>query len=201
MPALKIEVSEELAQQIQELSKQVNSIEDHRETAHPYFYYLADVKKRTASEDENWDIIAIYDKDNISEGAIATGESYSEILDQLVSFFNSDIEEYEHVKKVLDHAVKVRDGYSHPEMMFDDVDIDDVLIAGNLIAIREVYEEVVKPNPFFTEEAAREHYHANKHHFNSEEPIVFGPTHCWRNPQMDILFELVCALSGGKPHK
>jgi hypothetical protein len=57
--------------------------------------------------------------------------------------------------------------------------------------------EEVYSNCFLTEKSCKEHIQANKYHY--EEPVDYL-SHAFRNPDMELISQFLCELTGGKIH-
>lgn len=53
-------------------------------------------------------------------------------------------------------------------------------------------------NAFLTEKACKEHIRLNSYHYT--EPADYLQ-HAFRNPELELVSEFICGLTGGKPHK
>lgn len=57
--------------------------------------------------------------------------------------------------------------------------------------------EEVYSNAFLTEKSCKEHIQANKYHY--ENPVDYL-SHAFRNPDMEIISQFLCELTGGEIH-
>ncbi len=56
----------------------------------------------------------------------------------------------------------------------------------------------VYSNAFLTEDACKNHIQRNRHHYNAPTDFL---THGFRNPELELVQQFLCELSGGKLHK
>jgi len=53
-------------------------------------------------------------------------------------------------------------------------------------------------NAFFTEDTCKKHIEGNKHHYeNATDFLSFA----FRNPELELVQQFLCEISGGKIHK
>ncbi len=87
----------------------------------------------------------------------------------------------------------------------DDVEFDENIADDQLEELMEDigYEkgyfrnEEVYSNAFLSEKSCKRHIQLNNYHYS--EPIDYL-THAFRNPDMELLFEFLCSLTGKKVH-
>lgn len=90
----------------------------------------------------------------------------------------------------------LNDGLVIPETITDD-ELDDFM---EDVGYEKVYyrNQKVFSNAFFTEDACKNHIKGNMHHY--EQPSDFL-SHAFRNPELELVQQFLCELSGGKLHK
>ena len=83
---------------------------------------------------------------------------------------------------------------------FENMDFDDMVEWMEARGYEQVTWSVrhVYKNTFFTAKACQEHIDANRHHYNN--PTVFL-NRAFRNPEMELVSELLCHIVGKKPIK
>ena len=90
----------------------------------------------------------------------------------------------------------MNEGLVIPETITDD-ELDDFMEDAGY---EKVYyrNQKVFSNAFFTEDACKNHIKGNRHHY--KEPTDFL-THGFRNPELELVQQFLCELSGGGLHK
>lgn len=86
----------------------------------------------------------------------------------------------------------------HPEDK--DLDAEDILKKLGYEKFYYKIEDVPAPDGqvYFTHESAQEHIRRNHYHYH--EPFVFVNS-AWRNDEMQLLMDVVAAITGGKRHQ
>lgn len=90
----------------------------------------------------------------------------------------------------------MNDGLVIPETITDD-ELDDFM---EDVGYEKVYyrNQKVFSNAFFTEDACKDHIKGNMHLY--EQPSDFL-SYAFRNPELELVQQFLCELSGGKLHK
>ena len=81
--------------------------------------------------------------------------------------------------------------------LLPEYEVEEILEASGWRKVNYDYEEKYQ-NAFFTEKGCRDHIQANKHHYS--EPVDYL-THAFRNKEMELIQEFLCALTGKDLHK
>lgn len=144
--------------------------QDHRCTAMPYFFQVMQTKK-----------IYGVDGDYDTDGYV---------------WVNSDRDRTTENKR--DSMIEALE---NEEVEFDKENATELFLE-NLMeenGYRKGYyrNEEVYSNAFLTEKSCKEHIQANKYHY--ENPVDYL-SHAFRNPDMELISQFLCELTGGKIH-
>lgn len=169
-----IEVSEEMYDALMELSREINN-QDNRITAMPYIFQVQQDKK-------------IWDSSPNREHIVFVD-------------FNSDHFEFEGNPEGIRRLVEAY-GMEEPEGL-DEMDQDDIrqwVLDQPEFDVRECSYDIGQElsNAFLTAKACKEHIEANHYHYNNPRDFL---NHAFRNPELELIFEFLCGLTGGEVHK
>lgn len=90
----------------------------------------------------------------------------------------------------------VNDGLIIPENIAND-ELDEFIEGAGWEKVYYRNQQVFS-NAFFTEDACKSHIKGNMHHY--EQPSDFL-SYAFRNPELELVQQFLCELSGGKLHK
>lgn len=167
-----IEVTDEMYEFLMNLSKELNT-QNHRATQMPYFFQIQ--TKEEVATAEGCGIEAWY----YDGSKIETDEEIKETIFEYNEWDNDSKED--------------NDAYNN----LDDYEIEELLEGMGFHKVNYELSEKYE-NAFLTEKACREHIKANKHHYR--EPVDYL-SYSFRNPELEMVFQFLCELSGGKIHK
>ena len=169
--AKNIQVTDEMYEFLMNLSNEINN-QDHRGTQMPYFFQVQE-EKETAAPDGCGTTVWICD------GEVLRTEQ--DIKEAVFEYKEWDLESEDDNKKF--------------ESLCE-YQIEEIL--ENNYYQCDVTTEHTYSNAFFTLKACDEHIKRNRHNLNS--PVNFL-SYAARNPELEKLFEFLCGLTGGTPHK
>ena len=167
-----IKVTNKMYNSLMELSKEINN-QNHLHTAMPYLFQV-----------ETEIQVAAYEGCGETIWVNEEGETLSS--------------DEEIVKYVSDW---IYDNGS--DTIVEDMDMDDFtdfmqeIIDESWRTVNVSVEKVYK-NAFFTSKGCKEHIASNEHHYNNPRAFL---NHAFRNPEMELVYKLLCEISGGKIHK
>lgn len=182
-------LSPEELKQAKELAKKLLN-QDTRGTALPIRYALQD---KVSRYDPDGDFIVYYDS---STGGTYLGETIDEIFEQLVK--DNDLSEEDELNRC---QVILTDVSLTPEEMKEELaEAKRVFEAARDEILKNVEEDLQRVSYefetkeiFLTEEAAREHLQANKHHYTDDVRIYVE--HAWRNPEAALVHKILTAFA------
>lgn len=90
----------------------------------------------------------------------------------------------------------LNDGFVIPETLTDD-ELDEFMEDAGYVSVYYRNQEIYS-NAFLTEDACKNHIKGNMHHY--EQPSDFL-SYAFRNPELELVQQFLCELSGGKLHK
>ena len=177
---MKIEIPDELYNKLIELSNELNN-QSHRATKMPYFIQIRET-------DEVWGMDSGY------------ADSF-EWVDEDGDTIDPDDEEVLCDKLYDRGLIRVEDeenGLSTLSEYLEDNDIEDVL---EELGYSKCYKKDIEKfsNCFFTTKAAKRYIENNQHNLaEGADTYLF---YADRNPEMEIVFEFLCGLTGRKIHQ
>lgn len=143
--------------------------QDNRSTALPICFQLQDVEAKRAFGQGDFVIFTDHD------GGEWIGDSEEDIIRQILEVRREDIEECE--PEAFDEEEARLEGEIYEEVKGDCYEMD--------------YEFVTK-RVFLTEEAAKNHLNANKHHYSDKARIYVD--HFWRDPEMELVYRILTSF-------
>ncbi len=170
-----IEVSDEMYDALMALSNEINS-QDHRGTAMPYIIQVYE-KERITGIDSDYD----------TDGYFWFGSDCTDEVEPNVD----DMKE-----ALMDLHDVIFDKGEEGEGISEE-DLEELMEQHNYHKIYYNYQDVFR-NAFFTAKACKEHIESNKHHYN--ENVKNSLNHTFRNPEMRLVMEFLCGLTGRKLH-
>jgi hypothetical protein len=171
-----IEVSDEMYNKLIELATEMTE-QDPRATRMPHMFQIRDWKK-------------VYDWGLNGNTHIWVGDYQEEIetLEDLKEYLESHAIEYD--ESVLTELWNDDHDFGLPDWLEE-----------NCPDLRECsYSmEPIYVNTFLTAKAAQQHLDLNYYHYHKNADVYLN--HAWRNPEMDMLSEFLCALVNKQPHQ
>jgi len=167
-----IKVNDEMYEFLMNLSEELNT-QNHRCTAMPYFFQIQTKEEVAAAE--GCGIEAWY----YDGSKIETDEDIRETIFEYKEWDNDSKEDNELYNNL--------DGGEIEELL------EDMGFYKINYELSDKYE-----NAFLTEKACREHIRLNDYHYR--EPIDYL-SFAFRNPELEMVLQFLCELSGGKIHK
>ena len=167
-----IKVNDEMYEFLMNLSEELNT-QNHRCTAMPYFFQIQTKEEVAAAE--GCGIEAWY----YDGSKIETDEDIRETIFEYKEWDNDSKEDNELYNNL--------DGGEIEELL------EDMGFYKINYELSDKYE-----NAFLTEKACREHIRLNDYHYR--EPIDYL-SFAFRNPELEMVLQFLCELSGSKIHK
>jgi len=167
-----IKVNDEMYEFLMNLSEELNT-QNHRCTAMPYFFQIQTKEEVAAAE--GCGIEAWY----YDGSKIETDEDIRETIFEYKEWDNDSKEDNELYNNL--------DGGEIEELL------EDMGFYKINYELSDKYE-----NAFLTEKACREHIRLNDYHYREPIDYLFF---AFRNPELEMVLQFLCELSGGKIHK
>lgn len=175
-----IEVSDEVYEKLIELANEMTT-QDMRGTRMPHMFQIRDWKKVYDAE-LNGNTIIWLDRGNGIE---------IETVDDLIDYLKEDGVEFD--------ETEIREMWTnHENLLFDD-ELKDWL--EEHVPDLEEYSYSLEPeytNCFLTAKAAQDHLERNHYHYHKNADVYLN--HAWRNPEAELVSELLCGLVGKEMH-
>lgn len=167
-----IEVSDEMYEFLIDLSKELNT-QNHRGTAMPYFFQIQTQEQVAVPEGCGTECYH-------SDGSQI--ETDDEIQEAIFNYKDWDMDSRQHKKLYSELA---------------DWEKEEILENAGWAKGNYDYKEKLE-NAFLTAKACKEHISLNDYHYN--KPVDYL-SHAFRNPELEMVLQFVCELTGGKLHK
>lgn len=142
--------------------------QDNKSTALPICFLLQDVEERRAFD--SGEFVLFWD----NCGKEWRGENEDDIIRQIFNSrkedINCEIDDYDKAEDDLLEEIKEEVEENCYEMNY----------------------EFVAKRFFLTEEAAKNHLNANRHHYSDKARIYVD--HCWRDPEMELVYKILTSF-------
>lgn len=190
---VELEMTGEMYLALMELSKEMNS-QDHRSTRMPYFFQVQHLKEVACYEGQGTEIWA-----NQDENELRTEEEINEevgnIIDADFMAYFKDVERWKVNPETNDEYKQTYIGEHIADMDHSD---KEELLEANEYQKYNVEDVKVYSKCFFTAKACKQHIENNKHHYREPVSYLMGNS---RSPEIELIQQFLCELSGGKLHK
>ena len=170
-----IEISDEMYGKLVELSKEMNS-QDHRITAMPYIFQIQTDEIVYVPDGCGETVWVSIDGDGVLEDA-------QEEKEAVESYKGWDTDE----EKEADRKFK----------KLSDHEISNALESAGYRTVDRATEHKYQ-NAFFTAKACKEHIEGNVYRYRN--PVDYL-SYAFRNPEMELVMQFLCELTGGSLHK
>lgn len=167
-----IEIEDEMYDALMELSKEMTT-QDMLGTQMPHLFQVRQMKEVPAYEGNGDRIVWLgYDRDVIDE---------------------------DELQKLIKKEFKLKGSYKDVKLSGWQADSEtEEWLKENGYSSYDVSDEMEFSNSFFTAKACQSHIDLNHYHYT--EPIVYLNS-SWRNPEMEMVSEFLCNLTGKTNHK
>lgn len=168
-----IEVTDEVYDKLMELSKEIVQ-QDHRYTRMPYMFQVQ-TKEKVWDSGLNGDTLMLVREDGTGE----IGEWTEETVRNYCT----------------EHGCELPENIG--ELKYFPVDDFDKWLSQNNLIVSSYSIEYKLQNAFFTAKGCKEHIERNHYHYNSPTDFL---SHCFRNPEMELVYTFLCGLQQKNIH-